>query len=558
MVRIIVGEDPETGEQLVYEAGNNSARTLEINNPYGTQEIANAILAKLSGFQYRPYTADGALLNPSAELGDGITFAGDVYSFIASTDTTISPIMSSTVAAYEDSELNHEYPYETRESQEISRKINGLKTTFTVELGKVQSTIEENYETKTEAGETKAQLQTQITQTQSSILSTVSATYETKTAATQMESRLNTSINQTASSITSTVSATYETKANATAKLNEAKGYTNTQTSALRTDLQSQITQTADSITSTVSKAVSKYELPSGITFQNFGYGAPKNSTASGKNGQYYLDQLNGYYYKSNGTSWVRQSSTRLPLITDNLRSQIQQTADSISLQVSGANAPEWESGDYFSAGDVVKITTYNSSGLVVGTQFYKARLAHYATSSNKPPNSTYWTSADAPTVQSLIDVNLDGITLYSSASDQDNSAVIRLYRKGIQIDAETITMSNVVADTLVANSSITSPNIKDPSNFCTLKFESASGYGRMLYGLSSSGQTPTTCAFGVLADPVGGTNYIYIAGKPLIRSTTGSSNVYVGEVSASGSPTFKCYGTWDFRGATVYLPESE
>ncbi len=206
-VRIIVGED-ENGAQLIYEAGDDSFRTLEITNPYGTQAIANAILAKIQGYSYKPYTADGAILNPAAELGDAVN-VGDVYSFISSMETVFSPIMSATIFAPEDSNIDHEYPFETSEHKEIARKINGVRTSFTVELGRIASEIEETYQTKTAAGQQYTQLQSSIEQTAQSITATVAATYETKSAATQMEQRLNSTITQTANSSTSTGSATY-------------------------------------------------------------------------------------------------------------------------------------------------------------------------------------------------------------------------------------------------------------------------------------------------------------------------------------------------------------
>lgn len=140
-VRIIVGEE-EDGTQLVYEAGDDSFRTLEITNPYGTQEIANSILSKIQGYSYKPYTADGAILNPAAELGDAVN-VGDVYSFIASMDTTFSPIMSATISAPEDSNIDHEYPYESSESKEIARKINGAKASFIVEIGRIEASLED-------------------------------------------------------------------------------------------------------------------------------------------------------------------------------------------------------------------------------------------------------------------------------------------------------------------------------------------------------------------------------------------------------------------------------
>lgn len=140
-VRIIVGEE-EDGTQLVYEAGDDTFRTLEITNPYGTQAIANSILAKIQGYSYKPFKVDGAILNPVAEIGDAVN-VGDVYSFLSSIDTTFSPIMSADISAPEDSNIDHEYPYESSENKEIARKINGAKASFIVELGRIEASLED-------------------------------------------------------------------------------------------------------------------------------------------------------------------------------------------------------------------------------------------------------------------------------------------------------------------------------------------------------------------------------------------------------------------------------
>ena len=42
-VRIYVGTDDD-GNKIVYESGSTSGRVLEINNPFGTQELADNIL----------------------------------------------------------------------------------------------------------------------------------------------------------------------------------------------------------------------------------------------------------------------------------------------------------------------------------------------------------------------------------------------------------------------------------------------------------------------------------------------------------------------------------
>lgn len=459
MVRIIVGEDDD-GTQLVYEAGNDSARVMELTNPNGTQAMAEDILARLSGYQYAPYEVDGAIINPAAELGDGVA-TGDIYSFLSSMETTLSPIMSSNIAAYDDGEMEHEYPYESQQAQEVARKINGLRTSFTAELGRIESDIAETYETKTEAGDMKVSLESKITQTKNSILQTVSETYETISNAGSEYSDLRSEIEQTATGITQTVSQTYETKTAATNKLNQAKGYTDTQTNTLSTNLQSQIRQTANSIKSTVASNETKYDLsalPSGVTIDYYNYGRPQNYYSASENtNKIYLNCGNGFYYKSNGSSWVLQNSTPLPITTDKLESKIEQTASSIALQVSGANAPEWsEDSVEYVEGDIVKVTT-ESGGIVVGTAFYEAVRDHTSDPNKKPPNSYYWAVADAPTTQSLIDMNLSGITISydSNQADENNSAYITLTKGEVSVGG-LVKMSNIVANELDANCILT------------------------------------------------------------------------------------------------------
>ena len=156
---------------------------------------------------------------------------------------------------------------------------------------------------------------------------------------------LSSSLQQTANSITATVAATYETKTDATTKLNTAKGYTDTEItgaksyadsgiSTARTALESQITQTANSITATVAESQSKYDT-TGYTISIYGYGNPTNTAypPSNHNNEYYLNQSNGSLWLCNGNTWS-QSNT-LSLITDNLSSQITQTATSITTTVS-------------------------------------------------------------------------------------------------------------------------------------------------------------------------------------------------------------------------------
>lgn len=121
-VVIITGTN-SAGEEVTITSGNDNGRTLEVNCPWGTQAMADNILAQIRYYVYRPYTASGVLLDPAAELGDGVEI-DKIYSVIATQDITFGPLMTSNLGAPEDEEIDHEYPYEDAADRNIARRIN--------------------------------------------------------------------------------------------------------------------------------------------------------------------------------------------------------------------------------------------------------------------------------------------------------------------------------------------------------------------------------------------------------------------------------------------------
>lgn len=121
-VVIDAGQDSE-GNEIKYSAGDDTGYVLEITNPNGTQEMAYTILAilKLRGVQYQPYDAGGALLDPAAEIGDGVTINGTT-SWIASSGKRFSRLMATDISAPYDEEINHEYKYTPRTQREFKRE----------------------------------------------------------------------------------------------------------------------------------------------------------------------------------------------------------------------------------------------------------------------------------------------------------------------------------------------------------------------------------------------------------------------------------------------------
>lgn len=154
--KVIIHIDDDT--QVV--AGNNTGRTLEIDNPFGNQQMANAILQSLSGFQYQPYNADEVLLDPAAEIGDAIetpTIHGGIYS----RNRSFGRLMKADVAAPNDEEINHEYVFETPTERAYKRQVEDVKASFILTNNLIQAEVSRATE---EEGTLRSTLSVQATE----------------------------------------------------------------------------------------------------------------------------------------------------------------------------------------------------------------------------------------------------------------------------------------------------------------------------------------------------------------------------------------------------------
>ena len=153
-VLIIVSDDIE------YSAGNDTGRTLTLNCPWGTQEIANNILQSIKGFQYQPMTAEDALVDPSVEIGDGIS-ANGVYSGVYSLETKFNSNLPASVSAPADEELYEEHTYIPKTEREVTRKFLDFQSQFRIQDGKISAEVEER---KSDTKSIRATLEVQADQ----------------------------------------------------------------------------------------------------------------------------------------------------------------------------------------------------------------------------------------------------------------------------------------------------------------------------------------------------------------------------------------------------------
>lgn len=129
-------------EEVEYSAGVDTGRTLTLECPWGTQAMADNILANIRGFKYQPYTATDAILDPAVELGDGIT-ANNVYGGIYTMSTRFGPHCRATVSAPAEEELDHEYPYVPKQERKVSRSLYHLSSELKVQAGLISAEVTE-------------------------------------------------------------------------------------------------------------------------------------------------------------------------------------------------------------------------------------------------------------------------------------------------------------------------------------------------------------------------------------------------------------------------------
>lgn len=130
----------ENGD-VVGVSGSDTGRTLTALQPDGTAAMAAFILAKVSGYTHRGYEGESALLDPAAELGDGISVNGYYVPLVAQ-DLTFSPLLACDISAPDADEIDDEYPYKSQTQRQIERVYAKSKALITKTSDEIALTIQ--------------------------------------------------------------------------------------------------------------------------------------------------------------------------------------------------------------------------------------------------------------------------------------------------------------------------------------------------------------------------------------------------------------------------------
>lgn len=119
----------ENGD-VVGVSGSDTGRTLTALQPDGTNAMASAILAKVSGYKHIGYEGSSALLDPAVELGDAVTVDG-LYVPLIALDMIFDPLLAPDISAPDADEIDDEYPYKSPTQRQIERNMAKARSLIT-------------------------------------------------------------------------------------------------------------------------------------------------------------------------------------------------------------------------------------------------------------------------------------------------------------------------------------------------------------------------------------------------------------------------------------------
>lgn len=128
-------------DEMEYNAGTDTGQTLKLFCPWGTQEMANKILSSVRGFQYQPYTASGAHINPAVELGDAFS-GGSVYGGIYKKDILHGPLYTANISAPGGEKINYKYEYKSPTIRKAERQYKETKANLLVISDRISAEVE--------------------------------------------------------------------------------------------------------------------------------------------------------------------------------------------------------------------------------------------------------------------------------------------------------------------------------------------------------------------------------------------------------------------------------
>ena len=121
-------------------SGSTLTADCPLVKPSERQTVADNLLKRVYGFQYQPYAAKGAYMNPAAEIGDAIT-AYNVFSGLFEQETIFNRLMLSNIGSAISDEAEVEMQYESNTDRRYNRKLAETSAEFAILADRISSAV---------------------------------------------------------------------------------------------------------------------------------------------------------------------------------------------------------------------------------------------------------------------------------------------------------------------------------------------------------------------------------------------------------------------------------
>lgn len=128
-------------DDVSYTVGNDLGLTMEYTHPFGTPEMARNILASISGYQHQSYDATSVLLDPAAQLGDGLDING-IYSAIVTMTSHYGPHFTADTGSPAIEEINQKAPYKSSQERQVERKFLETYAKLSIQADQIAAEVE--------------------------------------------------------------------------------------------------------------------------------------------------------------------------------------------------------------------------------------------------------------------------------------------------------------------------------------------------------------------------------------------------------------------------------
>ena len=130
----------KVADGVEYTAGTDSGRELISENPFGTQKMANDMLARINGYSYQTYTATGAILDPAAEIGDAVQDKG-TYGGIYSVSKSYGKMIRADVSAPGSEEIDESVPNKSHDTREVERQFIETRAQLKIQADQISAEV---------------------------------------------------------------------------------------------------------------------------------------------------------------------------------------------------------------------------------------------------------------------------------------------------------------------------------------------------------------------------------------------------------------------------------